>query len=451
MMIRTLNIETAQNIGKKIKVEGWVNSIRSHGGIVFLDLRDRSGILQIVSKPELAKDIKEEDVLEIEGEVQERPLKMTNPELETGKVELKAEKVKILAKSATLPFDFKNLKLSLPKLLDFRPLILRHQKIKAIFKIEETIIASFRETLKNLGFTEFEAPSIVPANAEGGAEVFHIDYYKYDAYLAQSPQLYKQILASAFERVFTVNHVFRAEPSVTTRHLSEYISLDAEMGFIETFEDIIDVCERVIRNMFSNVEKQYEKELEMFGAKMPKLIEKIPRLKMREAQKIIFERTGRDNRKAVDLEPEDEKEICQFSREKYGSELIFITHYPTKKRPFYTFPDPEDPEYTLSFDLLCRGLEIVTGGQRINDYEMLVKNIKKFGLKPKDFQFYLQTFKYGMPPEGGFAMGTERIVKQILGLENLREASLFPRDMERIDQRLSVSQTKKKNKNEKKP
>ena len=449
-MQRILNIETIKYSGKKAKVCGWVNSRRDHGGIVFLDLRDRSGILQVVSSPDLVKDIKEEYILEIEGEVKKRPIKMANSELETGQIELNAQKIKILAKTRSLPFDLKELKLSLPKLLDYRPLTLRNEKIKAIFQIEEEVISSFRKAIKNLGFNEFQAPTIVPGATEGGAEVFHIDYFDKDAYLAQSPQLYKQIMVGVFERVFTITHAYRAEPSVDTRHLTEYISLDAEMGFINSWTDLMDTCEIVIRNMFSGIEKNCQKELKMFGKILPKLSKKIPRLKMRQAQEIIFQRRGRDNRKKPDLEPEDEKEICQFSKEKYNSELIFITHYPTKKRPFYTFADPEDPEYTLSFDLLCRGLEIVTGGQRINDYEKLIKNIKKlFSHKIKDFEFYLQAFKYGMPPEGGFAIGAERIVKQILELGNVREASLFPRDMERVDQRLSILQPKKRKKNDK--
>ena len=443
-MERILNLETKKFSGKKVKVCGWVNSLRHHGGIVFLDLRDRSGILQVVSEPKLAEGIKEEYALEIEGEIKKRPIKMINPELETGEIELKAKKIKILAKAQPLPFDLKELKLSLPKLLDYRPLTLRNEKIKAIFKIQEKLISSFRKVIKDLGFSEFQAPTIVPVATEGGAEVFHIDYFDKDAYLAQSPQLYKQILVGAFERVFCVTHAYRAEPSCTTRHLTEYTGLDAEMGFIDSWEDLMDTCEIVIRNIFSDIEKNCQKELKMFGVTLPKLGQKIPRLKMRETQEIIFQRTGRDNRKKPDLEPDDEKEICQFSKEKYNSELIFITHYPTKKRPFYTFADPEDPEYTLSFDLLCRGLEIVTGGQRINKYEKLVKNIKKlFSHKIESFEFYLQAFKYGMPPEGGFCLGGERIVKQILGLENIREASLFPRDMLRIDQRLLIRQKKK--------
>jgi len=434
--MRILNLEAKRYINKKIKVAGWVNSRRDHGKIVFLDLRDKSGILQVVLDSKMAEKIKEEDVLEIEGKVKERPKEMINPKLETGEIELKAEKVKILAKSQRLPFDLKNLKLSLPKLLDFRPLTLRNEKQRAIFKVQREIIDSFRRTMKNLGFFEFEAPAIVASATEGGAEVFHVDYFDKDAYLAQSPQLYKQILVSSFERVFTVCKAFRAEPSMTTRHLTEYISLDCEMGFIQSWEELMEVCEILIKNIFLDVKENCKKELEIWGASVPEIKGKIPRLKLREAQEIIFKRTGKDKRENPDLDPEDEKEICNFAKEKFNCELVFITHFPTSKRPFYTFEDPENPEYTLSFDLLFRGLEIATGGQRINDYKYLIKKMKRFGLDPKDFKYYLQAFKYGMPPEGGFAMGAERITKQILGLENIREASLFPRDLQRVDLRL---------------
>jgi nondiscriminating aspartyl-tRNA synthetase len=443
-MERILNTETVRYMGKRARIAGWVNSRRDHGGIVFLDIRDRSGMLQVVCSQKLAKDIKDEDVLEIEGEIKERPKNMINPELETGKIELKVETIKVLAEADNLPFDLKDLKMSLPTLLDYRPLTLRNKKIKAIFKIQEEIISSFRKTMKSMDFTEFYPPTIVPTATEGGAEVFRIDYFNHDAYLAQSPQLYKQIMVSIFERAFTITHAYRAEPSVTTRHITEYISLDAEMGFISTWEELMDTCEAIIFNMLSDIKNNCKKELKTINVEISELNSKIPRIKMRDAQEIIFKRTKRDNRKAPDLEPEDEREICAWAKEEHKSDFVFITHYPTKKRPFYTFPDPENPEYTLSFDLLYKGLEIVTGGQRIHDYEMLVKNIKKWGNKIKDFKLYLQAFQYGMPPEGGFALGAERIVKQILGLENVKEASLFPRDMGRIDQRLALTQPKKK-------
>jgi len=437
-MKRTLVIETTKKIGKKVLLKGWVDSVRDHGKLVFVDLRDRSGIIQLVSDKE-AKDLRSEFVIEVEGKVQKRRKGTENRDLSTGSVEVKVTKVKVLTKAEALPFDIstEDLKLELPTLLDYRPLTLRHPKQRAIFKVQEVVIDNFRKALRDLSFTEFQAPNIVPVATEGGSEIFPIDYYGYDAYLGQSPQLYKQIMVGIFERVFTVTKAYRAEPSVTTRHLSEYVTLDCEFGFIDDWGELMDIAEEVIRKIFSAVSKEAKEELKMFGATLPKVSKKIPRIKMQEAQEIIYQRTKRDNRSEPDLEPEDEREICRWSQEEHGSELVFITHYPTKKRPFYAFPDPEDPELTLSFDLLGRGLEWVTGGQRINDYEQLLSHIKKWGNKPEDFDIYLKAFKYGMPPEGGFAIGAERVTKDILGLKNVKEASLFPRDMGRIDFRLS--------------
>lgn len=449
-MQRTLVLETLKKIDKKVLLKGWINTRRDHGKIIFLDLRDRSGIIQVVLSPSLSisevsvADLRPEFVVEITGTVKKRPESMVNPKIPTGKLEVKAEKIRILAEAKPLPFDMgaEELNLELSTLLDHRSLTLRHPRVRTIFKVQETVVQSFRKTLKSLDFTEFAAPTIVPAATEGGSEIFPIKYYDYTAYLGQSPQLYKQIMVSVFEKVFTIAKAYRAEPSMTTRHISEYISLDAEMGFIDSWEELMDAAELVMKNIFSDVENKHKEGLKLFGAAVPSFGKKVPRIKMREAQEIVFKRTGRDNRKEPDLEPEDEREICKWSKEEYGSDLVFITHYPTKKRPFYTFPDPKDPEYTLSFDLLGRGLELVTGGQRINNYKQLLEHIKKWGNKQEDFEIYLQAFKYGMPPEGGFALGAERITKQILGLKNVKEASLFPRDMERVDVRLSTLQSK---------
>lgn len=452
-MERTLALETTQKIGQEVTLKGWVNRRRDHGKIIFLDLRDRSGLVQLViSQPEglgektlsVVEEIRSEFVIEVQGVVRARSEKTINPNLPTGMIEVQVKEIKILAKAQSLPFDMAvdELNLELPTLLDFRSLTLRHPKVQAIFKVQEVIINSFRNALKEKGFTEFQAPTIVPVATEGGSEVFPVEYYDKKAYLGQSPQLYKQMMVGVFERVFTVGRAYRAEPSVTTRHLSEYISLDAEFGFIEDYAEIMKMAEVVLLNIFSDVSQNCKNELSLFKASLPKTVQPLPKLKMREAQQIIFERTGRDHRQEPDLEPEDEKEICRYSLEKFGSELVFITHYPTKKRPFYTFPDPDDLNYTMSFDLLGRGLEWITGGRRINDYNQLLENIHKWGNKEEDFELYLQAFKYGMPPEGGFALGAERITMQILGLSNIREASLFPRDMERVDFRLSKTQDK---------
>ena len=271
-MKRILNTETIKCIGKSVIIKGWVDTVRAHGSIVFFDLRDRTGLLQAVAGGEIAKALKEEDVVELQGEIVERPEKMQNKDLLTGQVELQVKEIKVLSKAQELPFAIKEgMKLSLPVLLDFRPLTLRNEKIKAIFKIEENAILAFRQTMEKLDFTEVQAPTIVPTATEGGSEVFKIDYYGKPAFLGQSPQLYKQIMVSVFERVYMLAHAYRAEPSVTTRHLSEYISLDAEMGFIESWEELMDTCEVMLKNVFSAIEKDCSKELELFEVSVPKI------------------------------------------------------------------------------------------------------------------------------------------------------------------------------------
>jgi len=386
-----------------------------------------------------ALELHPEFVIEVIGLVKKRSQKTENKKLTTGSVEIEAKKIKILAKAETLPFDMggKDLNLELPTLLDHRGLTLRHPKIAAIFKVQETVIDSFRKACKEKGFTEFQSPVIIPQGAEGGSEVFEIKYFDHKAYLSQSPQFYKQIMVGVFEKIFTVNKTLRAEPSVTTRHLTEVTTLDAEFGFIDSWTDVMDMAEYVIKFMIDSVNKQNADVLKIYDATIPKVSEKIPRIKLQEAQGIIFKRTGRDNRQKSDLQPEDEREICKWSLEEKGSDLVFITHYPVAKRPFYTLEDPKDPGYTLSFDLIGRGTEWMTGGQRINDYDKLVENAKKRGIDLKKSEIYLQAFRYGMPPEGGFSFGSERITMCILGLKNIREGSLFPRDMERVDERFS--------------
>lgn len=443
-MKKTFVEEVVDKVGSEVELYGWVHNIRDHKKIIFVDLRDRSGIVQVVGD-EKFKQLSPEDVVYIKGIVKERPKNLVNPKLKTGTVEVEAKEFKILSEAHELPIDMTKdeLNVNLPTLLDYRSLTLRHPKVAAIFKVQEIVIDSFRRTLKDLGFVEFQAPIIIPSTSEGGAEVFQIKYFQHNAYLAQSPQLYKQMMLGVFEQVFTVTHAFRAEPSVTTRHLTEYISLDAEMAFIESWEEILDLAEYLINQIVKTVEKNCQEHLKIYNATTPKLSKKFPRLKLKEAQEIIYKRTKRDVRGQSDLGPSDEEEICKWALEDKGTDFVFITHYPTSKRPFYTFPDPKDPKLTLSFDVLGRGLEWVTGGQRINDYNQLTANIKKWGNSPKDFELYLQAFRYGMPAEGGFAMGAERITTKILGLSNVREASLFPRDMERVDIRLSTLEEKK--------
>jgi len=445
-MERTLVKDTVGKVGETVMLKGWVDVKRDHGKISFIDLRDRTGIVQVFAYGELSQGLRSEDVVYVTGKVQARPEKLINPKLATGTVEITAEKIELISKAAELPFDMNKEELDpeLPIQLDYRSLVLRHPKIQAIFKVQQVVVDSFRRALQAKDFLEFQAPSIISSVPEGGAEVFKVDYFGRHAYLSQSPQLYKSLLVGAFERVFSVNQIFRAEPSVTTRHLTEATSLDAEFGFLDSWIDVLNMQEYVIKFIFQEVQAKCAAELALYNATLPAVPEKIPVVKLREAQQIIFERTGRDCRQEKDLAPEDEREICAYALEKLGSDLIFITHFITAKKPFYVAPDPADPTYAFSVDLLGRGVEWSSGGERLHNYDQITENVQKWGLKPEDIELYLQSFRFGTPPLGGFALGAERVTMQILGLKNVREASLFPRDMERIDARLSVLQPHQK-------
>lgn len=440
-MERTLICETPKKIGEKIKIAGSVHVIRSHGKINFADISDRSGVLQVVGGDEL-KDLRPQYIVEIEGKVNARPEKMVNDKIKTGTVELSVEKVTVLVKSDEMPFDMgaEELNLELPTLLDYRALTLRHAKQKQIFKIQANIASSFREKSEELGCTEIFTPTLSASATEGGAEVFKVDYYGHDAFLVQSPQLYKQIMVAVLERVYLFSHAYRMEPSVTTRHLSEVVQLDCEIAFIKDFSELLDHMEYVGVGTVRKAAEKSEKHLKEFGIEMPLAPIKIPRLTLREAQEILAKERKSERRYDPDLTPEDERDICTWALKEHKSDFVTITHFPTKKRAFYTMPDPKDPEFSLSYDLLFRGIEICSGSQRINDYEKLVEAIKGREMNPKNFELYLQAFKYGMPPEGGFSFGLERLTMKLLGLGNVREASLFPRDMERVDFRFSRSE-----------
>lgn len=435
-MDRTLAKEILGKTGEEVNVYGWVVARRDHGGVTFFDLSDRSGIVQVVAKSG-ADELRSQDVVRVSGKVKERPQGSENADLETGTVEIEASEIEVLSKAETLPFDMggRELDLQLPILLDFRSLTLRHPKVRDIFRVQAAILEGFRKVSKELECVEIVVPEIAVAATEGGAEVFKIDYYGHPAYLTQSPQLYKQMLVPVFERVFTIAHAYRAEPSVTTRHLSVATQMDCEFGFVG-FRELLDLLEKVGKETIKYAEEQCSDMLKSRG------IEKIvfgetPRLTLKEAQEIIFEKIGRDNRGEKDLTPQDEIDICKWAHDEKDSDFATVTHFPTAKRAFYTKPDPEDPEYSLSYDLLFRGVEIMSGSQRINDYAQLVESIKNRGLDPANFEMYLQAFKFGMPPEGGFSFGLERMTMHMLNLGNVREASLYPRDMERVDVRLS--------------
>ncbi|MBU3925324.1 aspartate--tRNA(Asn) ligase [Patescibacteria group bacterium] len=441
-MQRTLIIDTPKNIGKKVTLAGWVNVRRDHGKIIFIDLRDRTGIIQVVFAPnkknpefqKLAETLRSEYVAQIIGAINERPKNMINEKIPTGKVELLAEELVILNSAQSLPIDLnaEHLDMGLETLLDMRPLTLKHSKARAIFKAQAEIVKTFYEFFSKNGFMEIQAPKIVPEATEGGSEVFSIEYFESKAYLAQSPQFYKQIMVGVFERVFTIGNVYRAEPHDTTRHLNEYTSLDFEMGFIKDHTDLMKIITEWLKFLVEQLSANCHDELDAYGVPLPKILDDIPAISFPEAKKIARKISGKET-DDLDLEPEEERILSGYAAKELNSEFLFVTHYPAKKRPWYTMPDDADPKYTKSFDLLFRGVEIATGGQRIHNYEQLVQSIKSKGINPDKFKFYLMAFQYGMPPEGGAGFGLERLTAKFLGLANVKEATLFPRDMKRID------------------
>lgn len=449
--MRTLIKNLKEKIGEEATIMGWVDVRRDQGKLIFLDFRDFSGKVQGVVLPGVAEEVKAvaeklrpEWVVEINGKVNARPERNIKKDeagniVLNGDLELEVLNIKILAEAAVLPFDMSltGYNLDLSTELDNRAIVLRQPKNQAIFKIQETIIDSFREFMKKNNFFEFQAPSITPATAEGGAEVFQVNYFDKKAYLSQSPQLYKQVVMTAFERCFSVNKVFRAEPSSTTRHLTEVVSLDAEFGFINSWTDVKDMAEETVRFILNEVSKRNSEELKLLNSTLPVMLEKTPTYSLTETQEKIFQKFGRDVRGDKDLNPQDEKEICEIVKEETGSDFVFVYGFPTLKKPFYVYPSPETPEYNEGMDLLCRGVEWLSGGRRVNDYNQLLDHVEKWKMDPNKIKMFLEAFKYGAPPEGGFAFGAERLTMQILQLKNIREATMFPRDMNRIDERLT--------------
>ena len=427
-----------------VSISGKIAAVRDHGKLLFIDVYDRTGSVQcfVPSAHSMfaeAQKLSPESVLTLVGKVQERPEKNRTEGL-NGDIEFVVEEVTVLAKAQELPFDLEMAELNLDTRFDYRPLTLRRSDDRAVFRVQALIAQGFREYLTTQGFTEFQAPKIVGGDAEGGAEVFMVDYFDVKASLATSPQLYKQILVGVFERAFCVGNVFRAEKHSTSRHLNEYTSMDFEMGYITDHTDVTNMLEGVVRHIVTTVAEKAQRELGVLKATLPTMPEKpFPIVKLVEAQEIIKKEFGDDCVGEPDLSPEHERQLCEYALKEYGSDFIFVTHYPTAKRPWYTYDDADDPGFTKSFDLLFRGVEITSGGQRVHDYDELVRKIKEKlpNIDPeKEFGFYLQAFKYGMPPHGGMGLGLERFTAKILGLENAKEAAIFPRDRNRIDIRL---------------
>ncbi|MGF9965873.1 aspartate--tRNA(Asn) ligase [Bacillus rhizoplanae] len=424
---RSLISECAPHKTETVVLKGWVKKIRHLGNVSFLLLRDRTGVMQCVLEKEWAGyKVEVESVVQVTGKVIE-----TN-KTELG-IELLVEDVQLLNSTEPIPFEVnkKKLQVGLDQMLHSRPLSLRHERVQAIFTIKSMFAHAFSEYLLQNGFTRIFTPKIVSQGAEGGANVFQLNYFEKEAYLAQSPQFYKQMMvAGGLERVFEVAPVYRAEHHNSSRHLNEYISLDVELAFIEDFYEVMQLETDVLRYMFEKVQQYCVKELQLLQIDIP-VITKIPKLTVMEAQRIL-QKEYRKESPIGDLDSEGEKLLGKYVKETYNSDFVFITHYPKETRPMYTMPNKENPSVTDSFDLLYKGLEITSGAQRIHNYDMLVRSFGEKELNVENFQSYIDTFRYGCPPHGGFAIGLERLVYKFLNLSNVREASAFPRDCTRL-------------------
>lgn len=439
MSERVLIQETPQKVGETVSLSGWVSVRRDHGKLIFLVFRDRSGSVQLVIPPDneallaSAKDVRAEYAIEVSGLVKARPGKTATND-PTGSVEIEVKELTILAKpEEELPIDVSktDLDLNLETLLTHRTLALRNEKVRAIFKIYSEMLFAYGEALRQESFLEIKTPKILSAATEGGANFFKIKYFDRDAFLAQSPQFYKQAAMSAFERVFEVGVVFRAEPSYTTRHVTEYTGLDAEMGFIDGVEDVMAMLEKTMQHVFVHIGKTCQKELALFGASVPEAVP-IPRVRLSEAFEILKNEYNKVIPDGEDIDSEGEQMIGEYAKKKFGSDFVFLTHYPTAIRAFYSLPSKENPKLSESYDLVFRGLEIASGAERVHEYQMLVDILKARGLEPAQFKDYLDIFKNGAPRHGGWGLGSERIIQKLLGLSTVKEAILYPRDVKRL-------------------
>ncbi len=425
-MERTLLNQMAENDGKKILVEGRVLNTRNLSNVSFVILQDRAATIQCVFEKETG--VKPGEAVSIVGTVKKEPRSKYGYEIQGETLEVVSKLVE------DLPFDMtKNeLNLNLDTLLDHRPVSLRHPKVQAIFRLYDILLKSYEMVMREEGFTEIKTPKLLGSATEGGANFFKVKYFEQEATLAQSPQFYKQIMVGVFERVFEIGSVFRAEPHYTTRHVNEYIGIDGEMGFIKDFRDVTEMLGRVMRKMFAAIATEGKQYLDLYGVTLMDVPEKIPHFKLAEIKELIKKEYGHVVPPTTDIDPKGELFAGQYAKEKFNSDFVFITHYPWSDRPFYTMPDPENPAETLGFDLLYKGMEIASGGQRIHEYAQLIENMGKKGVKPAGMEAYLNVFKYAMPPHGGWGLGSERIIQQILGLGSIKEAVLFPRDVKRL-------------------
>lgn len=426
--------ELAAHVDERARVMGWLRSVRRLGAINFLIVRDGWGETQAVaaSAEEMAPLTETgatvESVVAITGTVTAAPPAPGGYELR----DIAIEVITPVREAPPITLSKRELKASIGAQLDSAVVTNRHPKRSATFRMAASAMAGFRESLTARGFTEIQTPKLVAAATEGGANVFEVKYFDRLAYLAQSPQFYKQVMVGVFERVFEVGPVFRAEPHDTARHLNEYVSLDAEFGFIEDHFTVMAMLREAIAGIFARIGADCAAELALLGARLPEVPGVIPHIHFAEAQELILRLHGVDSRGEPDLAPQEERWLGEWALAEHGSEFLYVTGYPMRKRPFYTHPDLARPEYSNSFDLLFRGLELVTGGQRLHRYDDYLAALARHGLAPEPFGWYLDAFRYGMPPEGGFAIGLERLIARLIGAENVKLVTLFPRDINRL-------------------
>ena len=431
-MERIRTVEMAAYVGRRVRLQGWLHAVRRLGGVSFVVLRDGWGTAQAVTEADAdlapLAGLALETVLQLEGEVVAAPAV-------AGGVELHRPRFTVLTPvNELLPVTLhkRQMKVALPTLLDHAVVANRHPARRAVFELGAAAMAGFRAALLARHFTEIQTPKIVASATESGANVFQLDYLGRPAYLAQSPQFYKQIMVGVFERVFEVGPVFRAEPHDTSRHVNEYVSLDVEFGFISDHFTVMGMAREVLHGIFDHLAATAAEALALLAVTLPQVPAGIPHIHFAEAQALIWQRHGVDVRSEPDLSPQDERWLGAWAQQEFGSDFLFVTGYPMVKRPFYTHPDPSRPGYSNSFDLLFRGTELITGGQRLHRYADYLAALDTAGLPAAPFASYLEAFRYGMPPHGGFAIGLERLLMQLLELPNLRLATLFPRDQSRL-------------------
>ena len=419
--------------GEVVEMKGIIHRIREMTGFAFVIIRTAREVVQCVYSPDFSDYRMGEEV--VEGCAVKLTGKIVKDETREDRYEMQIHGIEVLSSPAEqMPIvinkkQLDNIPLDLN--LNMRPVTLRNPKERAVFKIQEGIARGFRDFLLSQGFTEIRTPKINAQGAEGGANIFRLDYFGKQVFLAQSPQFYKQMLVPVYERVFEVGPVFRAEHHDTSRHLNEYISIDFEMGFIDSFYDIMNMETGALKYIMNLLKSEYAEEIALLNAQLPEIGE-IPFIKFMDAKEIITKKFKKKITDYRDFEPEEEQLLGKWAKKEFDSDFLFVTHYPSEKRPFYAMDDPADPDYTLSFDLLFRGIEITTGGQRIHDYHQQVAKMKARGMNPDDFESYLMAHKYGMPPHGGLGLGLERITMHLLGFKNVRYASMFPRDINRV-------------------